>query len=82
MFQYMLTRHVIGGNISRWIFILQEFDLEFISSKSKKSFVFAELISEPSVNSGDVMPEESPIKGDLFLISSSNPSYGDILVYL
>jgi hypothetical protein len=50
--------------------------------KSKKSLVFAELISELPVESGDVMPEESPIKGDIFLISSSNPWYGDILVYM
>jgi hypothetical protein len=44
--------------------------------------VFAELISELPVESGDVLPEESPIKGDMFLIASSDPWYGDILVYL
>jgi hypothetical protein len=66
LFQYVLTRRVIGGKISRWIVILQEFDLDFVSVKSKKSLVFAELISELPVESGDVTPEESPIKGDLF----------------
>jgi hypothetical protein len=40
-FQYMLTRQVIGGKISIWIVVLQEFDLDFISTKSKKSPVFA-----------------------------------------
>ena len=60
-FQYMLTRRVIGRKISRWIVILQEFDLDFISAKSKKSLVFAELISEHPIESGDVVPEESPI---------------------
>jgi hypothetical protein len=43
-FLYMLTRWVIGRKISRWIVILQEFDLDFVSEKSKKSLVFAELI--------------------------------------
>jgi hypothetical protein len=62
--------------------ILQEFDLDFISAKSKKSLVFAELISELPVESGDVVPEESPIQGDMFLIESSDPWYGDILIYL
>jgi hypothetical protein len=81
-FQYVLTRRIIDGKISRWIIILQEFDLDFVSTKSKKSLVFAELISELPVESGDVTPEESPIKGDIFLISSSDPWYGDILVYL
>jgi hypothetical protein len=82
LFQYMLTRRVIGRNISRWIVILQEFDLDFFSAKSKKSLVFAELISELSVESGDVVPEESPIRGDMFLITSSDPWYRDILIYL
>jgi hypothetical protein len=67
-FQYMLTRRVIGGKISRWMVILQEFDLDFISAKFKKSLVFVELISELPVESGDVVPEESPIRGDMFLI--------------
>jgi len=57
-FQYMLTRWVIGRNISRWIVILQEFDLEFVSMKSKKYLVFAELISELSIESGNDLPEE------------------------
>jgi hypothetical protein len=81
-FQYVLIRRVIGGKINRWIVILQEFDLDFVSVKSKKSLVFAELISELPVKSGDVTPEESPIKGDLFLILYLDPWYGDILVYL
>jgi hypothetical protein len=62
--------------------ILQEFDLDFISAKSKKTLVFAELISELPIESGDVVPEESLILGDIFFIESSNPWYGDILIYL
>jgi hypothetical protein len=50
--------------------------------KSKKSLVFVELISELSVESGNNFPEESLINGDIFLIASSDPWYGDILVYL
>jgi hypothetical protein len=78
----MLTRRVIDGKISRWIFILQDFDLDFISAKSKKSLVFAELISELPVESGEVVPEESPIRGDTFLVTSSDPWYRYILIYL
>jgi hypothetical protein len=78
----MLTRRVIGRKISIWMVILQEFDLDFISAKSKKSLVFAERISKLPVESGDVVPEELPIRGDMFLIQSSDPWYGDILIYL
>jgi hypothetical protein len=41
--------------------------------KSMKSLVFVELMSKRFFKSGDVAPKESSIKGDLFLISSSDP---------
>jgi hypothetical protein len=81
-FQYVLIRRVIGGNISIWIIILQEFDLDFVSMKSKKSLVIAELILELSVQSSDIIPEDSPTNGHIFLITYSDPWYGDILVYI
>jgi hypothetical protein len=78
-FQYMLKRRVISGKISRRIVFLQEFDLDFISMKCKKSVVFAEIISELSVESGDVMPKESPIQGDMFFRESfSHTHYNNL----
>jgi hypothetical protein len=50
--------------------------------KSKKSLVFFELTLELSVESSDIMPKELPINGDIFLILSSDPLYGYILVYI
>ena len=41
---YVLTRQVLWGKYSRWIVILQEFQLEFSKTTSKKSLVFGELI--------------------------------------
>jgi hypothetical protein len=43
--QYILTKRIIGGKYNKWIVILQEFDLNISSAKSKKSRVFTELIS-------------------------------------
>jgi hypothetical protein len=43
---HILTRQVIGGKYSKWIVVLQEFDLEFVKSKAKKSLVFVELICD------------------------------------
>ena len=61
--------------------ILQEFDLEFLSAKSKKSMVFVELIFELPCG-GDTVYEEIFIDENLFLISSLNPWYGHIIVFL
>jgi hypothetical protein len=44
--QHILTRQLLGGKYSKWIVILQEFDLEFDRATSKKSLVFAELICD------------------------------------
>ena len=43
-FQFLSWR-MIGGKYNKWIAILQEFNLEFVSGKSKKSLIFADLIS-------------------------------------
>jgi hypothetical protein len=45
-FQYILTRHIIGGKYKKWIVILQEIDLDFVSVKYKKLLVFYDLISD------------------------------------
>ena len=37
---------MIRGKYNKWIVILQEFDLELVSAKSKKSLIFAEIISD------------------------------------
>ena len=62
--------------------ILQEFNLEFTKAKAKKSLVFVELIcalpsADESNEPRDPLPDES-----LFFISTSDPWYGDILLYL
>jgi len=57
---YLLSQCVITGKVTHWIVILQEYDLEFITPKSKKVLALAEFISDfPS----DVA--HSPINEDL-----------------
>jgi len=62
--------------------ILQEFDLVFTTAKSKKSLVFTEFIcSLPSkflpAGADEQLPDET-----LFLISTLDPWYRDIIMYL
>ena len=73
---------MIGGKYNKWIVILQEFDLEFISVKSKKSLIFAELISNfPSLEEEEVY-EDTFVDEHIFLILTLDPWYRDIIVYL
>lgn len=62
--------------------ILQEFEIEFISAKAKKSLVFVELILELPREDEENGKELTLLDEHFFLISSSDPWYGDFLVYL
>ena len=79
---HILTRQVLGGKYSRWIVILQEFDLEFRKAASKKALVFAELMCDLPRADVDTKPTNSLPDEYLFLISTSDPWYGDYIVYL
>ena len=69
------------GEYNKWILVLQEFDLEFVSAKSKKSLIFVELISYfPSLDEVEVH-EDSFVDEHIFLISTMDPWYVDIIVY-
>jgi hypothetical protein len=74
--------HQINGKFARWIIILQEYDLEFTTPKRKKSLVLTELLVDFPSNSSDPPVNEDFPDEHLFLISSTDPWYDDILVYL
>ena len=79
---YVLTKQFLGGKYSKWIVILQEFDLEFEKSKSKKSLVFVELMCDFLRADTETVAEEPIADESLFLISTLDPWYEDIIVYL
>ena len=81
-FHIILTRRMIRGNCNKWIVILQEFDLKFVSTKLKKSLIFAELISDFPREEGEEVYEDTFVDEHIFLISTLDPWYGDIIIYL
>ena len=79
---YILTKKFLGGKYSKWIVILQDFDLEFEKSKSKKSLVFVELMCDFPNTETETMVEHLIVDESLFLIITLDPWYGDIIIYL
>ena len=59
-----------------------EFDLEVVSAKSKKSLIFAELILNFPSEAKELVCEDTFIDEHILLISTLDPYYGDIIVYL
>lgn len=78
--QYILTQQLLGGKYSKWIVILQELDLEFKSSKSMKSLVYAQLLCDLSYTHTKMVAKDSMLDEFILFISSSNPWYVDIIV--
>ena len=81
-FQFILTRRMIGGKYNKLIVILQEFDLKFVLVKSKKSLIFAELILYFTNLDEEEVYEDSFVDQHIFLISTVDPCYKDIIMYL
>ena len=79
---YILTRQVLEGKYSWWIVILQDFDLEFAKATSKKSLVFAELMCDLPYALMEPDPSDSFPNEFLFLISTTDPWYVDLIIYL
>jgi hypothetical protein len=80
--QHILTRQLLGGKYSKWIVILQEFDLEFDRATSKKYLVFDELICDFPHSATENVAVDSLPDESLFLISTDDIWYGDIIIYL
>ena len=73
---------MIGGKYNKWIVILQEFYLEFVLAKLKKSLIFVELISDFPSEEEEEACEDTFVDNHIFLISTLDPWYGDIIIYL
>jgi hypothetical protein len=73
--QQILHRQIIGGEYLKWIVILQEFELEFVSSNSKKYLAFVELMSDLHRFDEEPVVNDSLFDEFLFLIESSNIWY-------
>ena len=64
---------MIGVKYNKWIFILQEFDLDFVSKKSKKLLFFVEFMSNlPSLDKDEVH-KYYLVNEHIFLILITDP---------
>ena len=79
---YILSWKFLGGENLKGIVILQELDLEFTAVKLKKSLFFADLICSLPSDSPPSRSEEYILDDTIFLISTLDPWYGDIIIYL
>ena len=80
--RYLLSRRLLQGRVTKWVVVLQEFDLEFVSPKSTKALVLAMLMTDLPPLTTSLPPKDDLPDDFLFIISTDDPWYGDILLYL
>ena len=68
--------------MAKWVVFLHEFDLEFVSPKSKKELALAALMADLPPLTMSSRPKDDLPDDFLFVISTEDPCYGDILLYL
>jgi hypothetical protein len=80
--QYLLSCRQVNEKFSRWIVILQEYDLDLSTPKSKKALVLAKLVTTLPSDTTSTPINPDFLNEHLFYITSDDPWYGDLLVYL
>ena len=79
---YLLSCCLLQGRVAKWVVVLQEFDLEFVSPKSTKALALATLMTDLPPLTTSSPPKDDLPDDFLFIISTDDPWYGDILLYL
>lgn len=76
------AHHVIRRKYSKWIVIRQQFDLVFTTIKVKTSLISTKLLLDLSIVDSNEVTHDPLLDESFYLINSTDPWYGDIIVYL
>ena len=80
--RYLLSCCLLQGRATKWVVVLQEFDLEIVSPKKMKALALATLMTDLPPLAMSSPPKDDLPDDFLFVISTDDPWYGDILLYL
>ena len=76
-----MNKPITLGRITRWLLLLQEFDITIID-KPRKDNVVPSLLSRLNANGENLPVEDNFLDEHLFAISTLSPWYVDIANYL
>ena len=71
--RYLLSHFLLQGRATKWVVILQEFDLEFVSPKSTKALALATLMTDLPQLTASSPPKDDLPDDFLFVISTDDP---------
>lgn len=79
--RYLMNKPITPRRITRWLLLLQEFDITIIDQLGKDNIVANFMYRLNADNEGELV-EDSFLDEHLFAISTNTPRYADIANYL
>ena len=79
--RYLMNKSITNGGVTRWLLLLQEFNISIID-KPEKENVILDFLSQLT-NEGEAIPVEDNFPDEhLFALSTNTPWFADIANYL
>jgi hypothetical protein len=79
--RYLMNKSITNGRVTRWLLLLQEFDISIIDRPGKENVV-ADFLSRLT-NEGETIPVEDIFPDEhLFSLSTNTPWFADVANYL
>jgi hypothetical protein len=79
--RYLMNKSITNGRVTRWLLLLQEFDISIIDKPGKENVV-VDFLSRLT-NEGEAIPVEDNFPDEhLFALSTNTPWFADIANYL
>jgi hypothetical protein len=78
--KYLMNKPITNSRVTRWLLLLQEFDITIVD-RPRKENVVADFLSRLTLNDNNPVDDSVPDEY-LFLVSSHSPWYADIANYL
>jgi hypothetical protein len=79
--KYMMNKLITNARATRWLLLLQEFDITIVDRPGKENVV-ADFLSRLHINDDNLLVDDSFPDEHLFAVSAHSPWYADISNYL
>jgi hypothetical protein len=79
--KYLMNKPITNARVTRWLLLLQEFDITIVDRPGKENVV-ADFLSRLHINDDNSPVDDSFPDEHLFAVSSHSPWYADIANYL
>jgi hypothetical protein len=79
--KYLMNKHITNGRVTRWLFLLHEYDINILNKLGKDNIV-ADFLSILTSNENEPSIEYSFPNEHLFAVSTKSPWFTDIANYL